>query len=333
MKNKLLLTTAIASIAFAGSSFAETKIGGNLEQTFNTNSVDQDDAKTGRNFGAEHNISLSASKDLDNGLTASYGTVLEDGVSDTHYLTVGTDMVTFTVGRDYGKNISSTAIPHISDQAGTLVGDLMGGTYGNQLAAKAHNEDFASIDVNGAGGTFVVRYAPDMTSNRPADSASDVASTHDAGGSATEILYTGNLGVDGLNILVGQAKEEGKDGAEDGKAKRYDISYNFGQFAIGIGRDESETAALTDSVVETETDKAGITFAATDNISLGINYLETEKKDGGTKAANDEEIVMFSVGYNFGGLGLEMTYSDVEHVGNAAAVDGEGFQIRTVQKF
>lgn len=327
MKNKLLLTTAIASVAFAGSTFAETKIGGNLEQTFQTQSEDNSDDNTGRGFGAEHNIKLSASKDLDNGLTAKYGTTLEDGVADTHYLTVGTDTVSLTVGRDTGNNLSSTAIPHISDQAGTIVGSTSA-TYDNIEVANAHDKEHISLDFKVAGGKLTGRYAPDMSTSRPSDSGAT-----DSGASATEFLYSGSLGVDGLSLRVGQSTQEGKDGAEDGKAKRYDISYNFGQFAVGIGRDESETAAATASQVETETDKAGITFAASDTVSLGINYLETEKKSGGTTAANDEEIIMVSVGYNFGGLGLEMTYAETENVGNTASTDAETFQIRTIQKF
>jgi hypothetical protein len=197
MKNKLLLTTAIASVAFAGSTFAETKIGGNLEQTFQTQSEDNDTARTGRGFGAEHNISLSASKDLDNGLTAKYGTVLEDGNADTHYLTVGTDTVSLTVGRDTGNNLSSTAIPHISDQAGTIVG-LTSATYDNIEVANTHDVEHISLDFNVAGGTLTGRYAPDMSTARPGDS-----SATDTGASATEFLYSGSLGVDGLSLRVG----------------------------------------------------------------------------------------------------------------------------------
>jgi len=167
-----------------------------------------------------------------------------------------------------------------------------------------------------------------MLTARPSDSGAT-----DTGGSATEFLYSGSLGVDGLSLRVGQSTENGLGAEEDGKAKRYDIAYNFGQFAVGIGRDESESTDVTASQVETETDKAGITFAATDAISLGLNYLETERKSGGAKDANDEEIVMVSVGYNFGGLGIEMTYAEVENAGNAANTDAETFQIRTIQKF
>mgnify|MGYP000329384664 CR=1 FL=1 len=130
MKNKLLLTTAIASVAFAGSAFSETKIGGNLEQTFVATSETGTDST--RSFGAEHNISLKASKDLDNGMTAKYGTVLEDGVADTHYLTVGTDKVTFSVARDNGSNLSSSAIPYIGDSFTSFSG--LGAVTGNTLS-------------------------------------------------------------------------------------------------------------------------------------------------------------------------------------------------------
>lgn len=341
MKNKLLLTTAIASVAFAGSSFAETKIGGNLEQTFMAVSEDSNDAKTGRSLGAEHNISLSSSKDLDNGLTASFGTILEDGNTDTHYLTVGNDTVSVTVGRDTGNNISSTAIPHISDQAGTIIGQTTA-SYDNVETANAHDADHVSLDFKVAGGTFTARYAPDQTAGGGTSTATNgsLVSTRqsdsgvkDDGGSMNEFVYSGNLGVEGVKIVAGIARQEGKDGKEDGKAERYDVSYNFGQFAIGIGMDKSETPEATASQQELKTQKAGITFAANDNLSLGINYLETERKEAGVDQGNDEEIIMASIGYNFGGLGIEMTYAEVDNVNQSASTDAEVFQIRTIQKF
>ena len=335
MKNKLLLSTAIASIAFAGSSFAETKIGGNLEQTFKTQSQDgtanADADATGRNFGAEHNISLKATKDLDNGLTASYGTVLEDGNPDTHFLTVGTDLVSVTVGRDTGNNISSTAIPHISDQAGTIV-SATSAAYDNVEVANGHQADHISLDFNVAGGKLTGRYAPELNSQTGTDPQGDSGMTDD-GASVTEYVYSGSFGVEGLKVIAGISKEEGKDGAEDGKAERYDVSYNFGQFALGVGLDKSETAEATANQDEYEYQKAGITFAASDSVSLGLNYLEGEKKTNGADQGNDEEIIMASVGYNFGGLGIEMTYAEIDNVNYTAGKDAEVFQIRTIQKF
>jgi len=328
MKNKLLLTSAlVGSVAFAGATFAETKVGGNIETTYNATSENGSDSTRG--LGSETNISLSTSQDLDNGLTATAGFTLENGASDTEYLVVGNDTFNFAVANDYGNNLSMTALPHVSDQAGTVAGADSTVTYDNIEVANAHNAHHVALNVNGAGGTFTARYTPSLSDTR--NGASSVTAD---GNSATEIMYKGSLGVDGLSVIVGQGEENAatNTGKEDGKNKKYGISYNFGQFAAGIERQESEDAAAAGSQIELESDKASLTFAASDNLSLGLVYIETEKKDGGTKAANDEEIVMAQVGYNFGGLGIELSYADVDNAGNATG-DSEAFQIRTITKF
>ena len=53
----------------------------------------------------------------------------------------------------------------------------------------------------------------------------------------------------------------------------------------------------------------------------------------GVKAASDEEIVMVGVGYNLGGIAIDINYADVENLGNTSGSDGEFLQIRTIQKF
>ena len=333
MKNKLLMSTAIASIALAGSAFAETKVTGNLEQTYRSTSQTGKDSAGG--FGAEYNIGLSSSKELDNGLKASYSFNLEDGGVDAHNLTVGTDTVSITVGRDTGKNLSGSAIPHVGDQAGTIVGTT-GATLSNQGFSSgtnkdvglAHNYDHISLNLNGMGGTFTARYAPGSTNG------SDTSEVNDADGSITEILYTGNLGVEGLNVVIGQGDEDADAATkEDGKFQKAGIAYNFGQFAVGIERQKVENIATAATQIENQSDKASVVFAVNDNLSLGLQYIETEKKDGGTKAANDEKITMAEIGYNFGGLGIQLQYADIENTGNAANQDEEAFQIRTIQKF
>jgi len=333
MKNKLLITTAIASVALAGSAYAETKVHGNLEQTYRATS--QTGNKSAGGFGAEYNIGLSSSKELDNGLKASYSFQLEDGGTDAHNLTVGTDAVTITVGRDTGKNLSGSAIPHVGDQAGTIVGTT-GATLANQGYASgsgtdvgmAHNYDHVSLDIKVAGGTFTARYAPGS------DNGTDTNEANDAGGSITEFLYSGNFGVEGLNVLIGQGDEDGDRGnTEDGKFQKAGVAYNFGQFAVGVERQKVENIAVAASQIENTSDKASVVFAANDNLSLGLQYVTTEKKEGGTKAAEDEKIIMAEIGYNFGGLGITLQYADIENTGNAANQDEEAFQIRTIQKF
>lgn len=329
MKNKLLLSTAIASVAFAGLASAETKVTGNLEQTLNaTSEASAQDSK--RALGAEYNIGLSGSKDLDNGMSAKYGFTLEDGVSDTHYLTVGGDTVSLSIARDTGNNLSSTAVPHLGDQAGTLLGTLGSATsttYDNVDGANnAHEADHISIDMKAAGGTFTVRYAPDSTT-RGTDT-----SPAESGNSSTEILYSGSP-IEGAKVIVGQITTDGEGAAEDAKFKKFGASYNFGSFTVGAEKQKSEDAAVAASQVETDVDSLGVSYAVNDQVSIGLRNLQTEKKTGSSTSANDEEITTFEVGYNFGGLGIVASYSEVDHVGNAASADAEVLQIRTVQKF
>jgi hypothetical protein len=325
MKNKLLLTTAIASVAFAGSAFSETKIGGNLEQTFIATS--EDGGASARGFGAEHNISLSASKDLDNGLTASYGTILEDGVADTHYLTVGTDAIKFSVARDNGNNLSSPAIPYIGDALGTSVNQL-GVIFSNTLSTSDyHNYEHARLDISAAGGTLTLGYAPG-NSSRPSDSGFS-----DDGNSASGLIYKGNFGVDGLNVLAGIENGDGQGTNTDSENKQLGASYTFGSVTVGAERQETENSAAVASQVKLESDTIGVTFAANDNLSVGLYMTDTEETIGTAKTADDEEVKMIQVGYNLGGLGLSFSYAEVENISNANGTDGEQFQIRTIQKF
>jgi hypothetical protein len=335
MKNKLLITSALTTL-IAGSAVAETKVSGNLEQVIRLNSQGSTGAASEQGIGSEYNIGLSSSKSLDNGLNAKYGFTLEDGSPDTHYLTVGTDTVSVTIGADTGLNLSSSAIPHIGDQAGTLVADL-GGTYNNQGYATgtagtitdAHEDDHISVDVKAMGGTLTARYSPDSNGGGNTDSGISANS-----GSSREFLYTGSLGVEGLNVIIGTATQDSNISTkEDGKFKKAGFGYNMGQISFGIETQKAESIAAASSQVETSSDKASVTYAVNDNLSVGLQRIETSRKSGGTKDANDEEINVVSVGYSLGGLGIEINYSDVQNVGNAANTDSEALQIRTIQKF
>jgi len=337
MKNKLLLTTAIAgTFAFAGASFAETKVVGNLETTFNATSNDTAQ-NSGRTIDAETNIGLTGSKELDNGLKATYGFLLENGASDTEYLTVGTDTVNIAIGTDFGNNLSSSAVPHVGDQAGTVVRSSTSSTTtitgANIPVANVHNASHVAVNIKGIGGTITARYSPDLSNTR--GGASNIAG--DEGESGTEILYTGSLGVEGLNVIIGQGDVQAQiaSGKEDGKHQKAGFSYNFGSVSVGAEKQKSENAATAATQVDTDTNKVGISFAASDAITIGLNYQETEKKTGGVKVANtsDEEVIMVSIGYNLGGLGIQLQYAQVDNLLNASGSDAEAVQIRTIQQF
>ena len=58
---------------------------------------------------------------------------------------------------------------------------------------------------------------------------------------------------------------------------------------------------------------------ASDNLSVGINYAVSE--DDTDTTLPDEKTKMISLGYNLGGLGLELSYAEVEDAANAEGDD------------
>ena len=329
MKNKLLLCSALVSaVALTSGVNAETKVGGNLEQIWKSVSRDKTDEKVNgaNHFGSETNISLSSSKELDNGLKASFGFTTEDGSTDAHYLTIGSDAVAITVGRDRGDSIDADVLPYISDDIATVTTYVAGNTSGGlQNGTTAHNADHIDIKANLGVASITARYAPSTNGGGGDDNGS---STYDAGGSSTEIVIKGNFGVEGLSVLVGQ-NENVEDTAtgEDDKIRKYGATYNFGQFAIGAQKGTVDAGAGANT--KTTNTSYGATFAANDNLSVGI-YMGKSDKDG---EASDEESKMIQIGYNLGGIGLEIGHMQLENFAYAAGDDADITFIRTIQKF
>jgi len=335
MKNKLLLTTAIAGLmAVGGVAQAETKVSGNLEQTFRSVS---DDASNGAastsGLGAEYNIGLSSSAELDNGLKATFGFNIETGSTgtagaDVHFLTIGNDTMSVSIARDNGNNLSSTGIPHISDTASTVVD----GAYNNLGigGSDGHNDDHIRADLKGMGGTLTLRYVP----SDGATSAGQSGTASEAENSAYDVIYRGSLGVEGLTVVAGTHKVDGTGNDVDTQLNKYSVAYNFGQFAAGVEIQKSEDANATTKTQKDEYDSksASITFAVNDKLSVGYARSETEKTANGTKSANEEKIDMIGIGYSLGGVAIDINYAMTDNFNNTAQ-DRDVLQIRTIQKF
>lgn len=332
MKKTLLATTALV-VAISPSAFSEMKIKGNLEQTFRATSHDgTSDMSSANNFGQEGNISVSNSKDLDNGMTAKVGFTLEaDSTAelDTSYLTVGTDAFDITVGRDYGTSLTGSMIPKVGDEFSTLAGALGTTALVDQVGdERVHDGQSIALNAKGiANGAITVRYSSGIGDNNNDDGA-----VADNGKTGYEVLYKGKP-VDGLAVRVGMSEVNPENEASDGEStmNSYGASYNFGSVTVGAERSEHEDGATTET--ELERTAFGIAFAASDSLSVGIQSVKQEKTKTGSTFA-DEEATVFSIGYSLGGLGLEVSYADVEGLNHSStAKDAEVIQIRTVQKF
>lgn len=332
MLNNLKTTTALVgalSIA-ATAAVAETKVSGNIEQTFATVSQDlaANEVDGKRGFGTESNIGLSASKDLDNGMTAKYGFILEadsTAKSDTKYLTLGSGNFSTTIGEDTGHNLNSgTVIPFVSDNFETIGGSTGGGlafdSHGSSL--NPHESAHISFDFKFDGGTATYRYAPNNT-NKAGDS------TISDGSSETEYLVSGKF--NGIGYIAGKmigAEANSDDAGDDGDYRVLGLSYTYNNITIGVEERDTDTGS-TAAGSELDARQYGIAAAINDNTSVGVYMLKNEKDATST----EEEAKMIQLGYNLGGLGVQVSYMQIEDANYTAGADADVVQIKTTQKF
>ena len=328
---KLLLSTALIGALFTGAAVAETKFGGNVESVWRSGSFDKADSKINTQDGMlfEQNISVVTDKALNNGLKLTAGLELENGGDHQSYTTVSNDTFSFGYGLDFGFNINTYGIPQVGDGPQDVAQVLGVSIDDNQVTfvgstQEAHDAAHFNVTVKAAGGEIGLNYAPSVAQGR---STTTVA---DAGGSAWEVGYVGSP-VPGVKVILGRyTANQADDSVTTTDAKTVDtyaIQYATGPYAVGYGVVSYDTGAATNNGGKTKS--IGATYSS-DAYSFGLAKFDLSK-DGTT---SDEEHVLASATYNFGGgLGIELSYDQVDNIGYSAGADGDAIQLRTIVKF
>ena len=335
---KLLATTALVGLVASSASFAETKVSGSIEATYNSISEGSTSAAGSGGLGNEVNLKISNTTELDNGLTANGHINFEDKGSSTAYDSqeIGLSSGNFKVyvGTDTGQHMNSNINPKVDD-AGF---DSMSGEIGNDGMNRyaTHDVNHIGVEAKTDFGTVAVMYSPS-----DAGASASSGSTASADGSSMEFNFKGSLGVEGLTVLAGKQTIEAYDSASTtaGQLEEEEtyigFSYKYGQFAVGAGKrthDDGDSASATNSVDNSTS--YSVTYAVNDQISLGYEITNAEKEL--VNASNpEEETKAMTIGYDLGGLGLSFMWTETDNLAssNAAADDKEAFQIRTVYKF
>ena len=353
MLNKLKTTTALVgalSIA-ATASYAQTKITGDIEQTYISHSQDLAANKINGagGFGHETNLTLTSSKDLANGMKASFGYTLEQNgrggaTSDTKYLTLSSGNFSVSVGEDFGDNLQSTVLPFVSDNFETIGGSSGAGlsfdSHGSGITTVAgtasstnlnvHEYAHIAADFKFDGGQATFRYAPNTSAGADDSTISSATSnvTNSSSQSAIEYLVSGK--VQGVGYRLGKMQAE-KDHSGTAGSKPdytvYGLSYGMNGFTVAAERRNTDTGAVA-ATAETKATQYGVAYATKD-FSAGIYMLKNDR-DATTV---EEEAKMIQVGYNIGGLGFDVSYMQIENANFASGADADVWQIRTVQKF
>ena len=325
---KLLTTTAMVSALISGAAFAEVKVGGNVEWTYNSVSSDRttDKIDDASGFGQEENININYTGKVDN-LTLKAGMEIEDAASHSGYTSLTTaGGTTILWGIDSGPNSQLVFVPLTGDSLADIAAPA-GINYAYENASRGappavHDANHISIAQSFENGSVYLNYAPSL--NRDGGD-SDFT---DAGGSGMEI--GANLKFQGLSLVVGQQtvkQDSDSDTTNDITDRVVAVSYNFGQFAAGVQRRDVDLGT-TSNPDETH-DTLGITYAVSDKLTLGFEGYNVEK-DGAT---SDEEGMGITVGYKLGNMAIQAGYAQIENINHLAGDDADVIQIRTVTAF
>ena len=351
MKNKLLLTTALASALVTGSAYAETKISGGMTISINSASGITPGASDS-GFGRETQLDISNSGDLNNGMTYVAGFSMEHDGTDTGRATgvldsaenlriiISSGDTSVGIGMDFMPNMSATAAPKVGTMVGTAAGAVRrSAASSNDIAYQNYPGDGFKNDMGigllqkvGDLGTFSALIVPHINDTGGADGEPGDNGKENGG---YELTFKGNLGVENLTFISGYKKAD-KDTSvtaradRDEKAWQLGVGYNFGTFAAGITyNDVKEGTNNTDY----DSIDVGATMALSDNVSVGINHTVSDGKEDGVAAESKEKINMIALGYNLGAISIVAQYADVNDAGGETGSDGEQFGLRVSTKF
>lgn len=354
MKKLLASTALVGALVISGSSFAETKFGGNIENTWTsqesmtsgTATADSKDA-----IGNDIEITVSHTKELDNGWKFVGAFAIDEsanGSIDTSRANVqlSKDGITLQIGSEGIQGAEYYPIPTVADISCDLPG--LGSTC--DYSKSLNDAQALGLKVAVPGGVIEALYAPDASSG---DAASD--SNVDAGGrtgtpvvasyttdgstptklgAGAEVAYKFKA-LDGAltgHVAAHQAgAREGVLDHGDQSAQSVSLQYNLGTVKVGAGRLLSKSVKNATSTTDREvtTDSFGITLAASDDLSLGVQYKESSSDEW----TSDEKVTAVSAAYNFGGVGFSLTYAQNENDGGVTSKDQELVVFRTKTSF
>ena len=328
MKKTMILTTALVSM-LAVSANAELKIKGSIETTYGSKETPAvsgtPTSYDGNAIGQETKFEFNHTKDLVGGWTSKLDMeVMEIAgtVADTE-ITIANGDTKFFISKDGGSIHDNNVVPGAynsspADNAGSASVDPSAGTI--------HGVQNFGIQQNIDGiGKVELRYAPDTTAS---NTAGDKA-TGSGGGSGMEYGFSGNFGIDGLSVALSRAETTKETAATDeDESTMVGVAYNFGQFAVGATQNSEDVSGVDNDLTHT---LYGVTFAASDALTLGVNYAELEYEAAAITA--DEETTQFEAAYNLGGATVAFSYQQTENDGGTVGKDGDAYSITYKQSF
>ena len=340
-----LLFSVISSVAIATSAFAgEFAVTGGVKTTYTilSNTGTTGTHAIGKGLGISNEFSLTASGELDNGMTWSYAQDIDGAtVQDDANISFGTDYGTVKICVSECGLSTKYAFDNSAYGVGSDNGYGGGGAatttmqYGSNISAYNNVQYHAPADLLPLGMTFKAGLTPGGAGG------SANASSHSVNGDVTGEMkqYAITMApIDGLTLSASYY-DFGEMGNKDGRQKQeggsYAANYSIGQISVGYGETIHAPAermnAGTKSAAKVqhyENDAYSIGFAVNDNLSVSFTEENSEKKNKATSATNtvtrtnvEMEITTIDISYTVGGATLGISNSEMSNDSYTAGDD------------
>lgn len=342
---KLLLTSALVGSLVSGLSVANaaTTVSGNLGISYVATSNDTSGGgaateKSHNGFGAENQINMGATGDLNNGLKYAAGFSWEFDGQETFgdanafegtYIEFISGGTTFGISADRAPNIDGIGANYVGYGYSKIDG------VGTSIVTTSNTEVYGNFGFNvrqdlGGGNVISAFYAPNSGSKVGRDIHNGTTkAVIDGGESAYNLNYTGKIA--GAEIKAGLVTTNGAAAYSDATAQGLAISYPFGKTKVGFSYAKTESSVATGTATtELTTWQYGIAHAVSDTVSVGLTYVDADTSAAGT---TNEKVVIAAVGYNLGPVSVQVQYKNAEDIGGTTGTDASSLGMYVGTKF
>ncbi len=337
--NKLtkLLFSVISAVAIATSAFAgEFSVTGGVKATYTIKGNSGTDGANanalGKGLGISNEFSLTATGELDNGMTWSYAQDIDGAtVQDDASLAFGTDYGTFKVCISECPLSTKYAFDNSAYGVGSDTGYGGGAAststmqYGSNINSYNNLQYHAPADLLPFGATFKAAYTPGRAGGTANDSVHSVVG--DAHVGEMEQYAVTVAPVDGLTLAASYynfGEDGNKSARQEAEGGSMSANYSIGSISVGYGETlhaPAQRMNLADDTATTqhyENSAYSIGFAVNENLSVSWTEESSEKKiksqasgTGATTRTDVEmEITTIDVAYSLGGATLGLSNSE-----------------------
>ena len=303
---KIGLTALAGALVSVSANAAELTATGGASINFTGNEA----VNTGNGWTMNDQVTFTASAEMDNGFVVSTSMRIDEsdntgGVSfDARSMTIDMgDTGTLTFAGSDGSGVAHP-MDDTSPTAKEESWDVVPGVTAHRVGPEGPNMFTYSNSSLMDGVTVSAGYLP-------SGGAADIESSTDFA-----ISYTG---VEGLTIGAATSENNSAAASIDGTA--LNVTYAMDAFTIGYSTSEADSETASS---DTELTAYGISYAASDDLSVSLNMSEVSHEN---TALVDQEAIGVSFSYTMGSMTFSGTHNTIDNVGGTAATDRSGYEL------